>query len=136
VVAEIAAHAVANEGSKRLVVATLQGELHALGARLVAALAALEGWRVSYLGADLPATEIAAASAALGANAVGISMVAHDGLEGRTRELLSLRSELDPQVELLVGGSASASLDPAVLRAGIVPLRELEDLRAYLIARR
>ena len=136
VLAEIAAHSVANEGSKRLVVATLQGELHALGARLVAALAALEGWRVSYLGADLPASEIAAAAAGLGANAVGVSMVAHEGLEARTRELLALRAELDPEVELLVGGSASASLDPAVLRAGIVSLRELEDLRSYLIARR
>jgi DNA-binding transcriptional MerR regulator/methylmalonyl-CoA mutase cobalamin-binding subunit len=136
VVSEIAAHSVANEASKRLVVGTLQGELHALGARLVAAQAALDGWRVSYLGADLPAAEIAAAATALGADAVGVSMVSHDNLRARTRELLTLRSKLEPEVPLLVGGSASASLDPAVLGAGIVSLRELDDLREYLIARR
>jgi len=136
VLAEIASHSSTNEGSKRLVVATLQGELHALGARLVAAVAALEGWRVSYLGADLPAAEIAAAAAALGADVVAVSMVGKDALDAQTRELSKLRAELDPEIELLVGGNASASIDPSTLGTGIVSLRELEDLRPYLIARR
>jgi DNA-binding transcriptional MerR regulator/methylmalonyl-CoA mutase cobalamin-binding subunit len=136
ILAEIASHSSTNEGSKRLVVATLRGELHALGARLVAAVAALEGWRVSYLGADLPAADIAAAAAALGADIVAVSMVARDAIEIQARELATLRAELDAEVELLVGGSASASLDPALLGGGIVSLHELEDLRAYLIARR
>jgi DNA-binding transcriptional MerR regulator/methylmalonyl-CoA mutase cobalamin-binding subunit len=136
ILAEIASHSSTNEGSKRLVVATLRGELHALGARLVAAVAALEGWRVSYLGADLPAVDIAAAASALGADIVAVSMVARDALEVQARELATLRAELDPEVELLVGGSASASLDPARLGTGVVPLHELEDLRAHLIAHR
>jgi DNA-binding transcriptional MerR regulator/methanogenic corrinoid protein MtbC1 len=136
VLAEIASHSSPSEGSKRLVVATLQGERHALGARLVAAVAALEGWPVSYLGADLPAAEVAAAASVLGADVVAVSMVAKDGLDAQARELSMLRAELDPEVELLVGGSASASIDPATLGAGIVSLHELEDLRAYLIARR
>jgi len=136
VLAEIASHSSTNEGSKRLVVATLQGELHALGARLVAAVAALEGWRVSYLGADLPAAEIAAAAAALGADVVAVSIVAKSTLDAQARELSTLRAELDPEIELLVGGNASASIDPATLGTGIVSLRELEDLRPYLIARR
>jgi DNA-binding transcriptional MerR regulator/methanogenic corrinoid protein MtbC1 len=134
--AEIAAQSVANEGSKRLVVATLQGELHALGARLVAAVAALEGWRVSYLGADLPSSEIAGAASVLGARAVAISMVTHDALEARTRELVTLRAALDPEVDLLVGGRAAASLDSAMLPGGVTALRELDDLRTYLMARR
>jgi DNA-binding transcriptional MerR regulator/methylmalonyl-CoA mutase cobalamin-binding subunit len=136
ILAEIAGHSSANEGSKRLVVATLRGELHALGARLVAAVAALEGWRVSYLGADLPAAEIATAAAALGADIVAVSMVARDSLEAQAQELATLRAELDPEVELLIGGNASSALDPAMLGTGIVSLHELEDLRAYLAARR
>jgi DNA-binding transcriptional MerR regulator/methylmalonyl-CoA mutase cobalamin-binding subunit len=136
ILAEIAAHSVPNDGSRRIVVATLQGELHALGARLVAAVAALEGWRVSYLGADLPAAEIAAAATAVGADAVAISMVAHDAFEAQARELVVLRAALAPEIDLLVGGNASESLDPATLPGGVTSLRDLDDLRTYLIARR
>jgi DNA-binding transcriptional MerR regulator/methylmalonyl-CoA mutase cobalamin-binding subunit len=136
ILAEIAAHSVPNDGSRRMVVATLQGELHALGARLVAAVVALEGWRVSYLGADLPAAEIAAAATAVGADAVAISMVAHDAFEAQARELVTLRAALAPEIDLLVGGNASGSLDPATLPGGVISLRELDDLRTYLIARR
>jgi DNA-binding transcriptional MerR regulator/methylmalonyl-CoA mutase cobalamin-binding subunit len=136
VLAEIATQSVASDGNKRLVVATLRGELHALGARLVAAVAALEGWRVSYLGADLPAAEISAAATALGAHVVAISMVADDAFEDRARELVTLRAALAPEVDLLVGGNASASLDLSKLPSGVIPLRELDGLRTYLIARR
>ena len=46
-----------------LVVATPAGQIHEFGALLVAATAAVEGWRVTYLGADLPAEDIAEAAA-------------------------------------------------------------------------
>jgi len=132
VLADIADEAAVSEGARRLVVATLPGERHALGARLVAASASLYGWRVSYLGADLPPGEIAAAAAALGADAVAISLVDSDTLESSRHELRTLLSELDPRVGLLVGGRASESLDVTTL-PGVTRIRELEDLRAYLV---
>jgi DNA-binding transcriptional MerR regulator/methylmalonyl-CoA mutase cobalamin-binding subunit len=136
ILAEVAAQAAMNEGGARLVVGTLPGERHAFGARLVAAVAALEGWRVSYLGADLPPDEIAAAAAALGANVVAISMVADEPLAANERALVTLRQGLDSEVELLVGGRASGGLVPRRLPAGIVLLQELDDLRAHLVAAR
>ena len=136
VLAEVADQSVTNEGGPRLVVGTLPGERHALGARLVAAVAALEGWRVSYLGVDLPPEEIGAATAALRAKAVAISMVADESLAASERALVTLRQQLDSGVELLVGGRASSELDPRRLPQGVVLLRELEDLRAHLLATR
>ena len=134
VLADIAEQSAAGEGSKRLVLATLPGERHALGARLVAASAALGGWRTSFLGADLPPSEIAAAAAALGADAVAISMVTEDALPDARDALRTLRLELDPDVGLLVGGRASASLEPSTIPAGVRHLDSLESLRAYLRA--
>jgi len=136
VLAEIVDQSASSEGGRRLVVATLPGERHALGARLVAALAALYGWRISYLGADLPTDEIAAAAAALGADAVAISMVSSEGLRSGERSLVALRAELDAGVELLVGGRASLGLDPSTLPGGVVVLAELEGFREYLTAGR
>ena len=42
----------------RLVVATPPGQIHELGALLVAVSAAAEGWRVTYLGPDMPVPPI------------------------------------------------------------------------------
>ena len=51
-----------SDGSPVAVVATPSGQLHELGALLVAAAAANLGWHVTYLGASLPAAEIAGAA--------------------------------------------------------------------------
>ena len=45
-----------------LVVATPSGQLHELGALVVATTAASNGWHVTYLGPSLPAEDIAAAA--------------------------------------------------------------------------
>ena len=60
-------------GASSLVVATLSGQRHELGALLAAGVAADLGWRVVYLGSDLPAEEIAAGVTASGASAVLLS---------------------------------------------------------------
>jgi DNA-binding transcriptional MerR regulator len=48
------------EAGPELVVATPVGQRHELGALMVAVIASSDGWRTTYLGADLPALEIAA----------------------------------------------------------------------------
>jgi methylmalonyl-CoA mutase cobalamin-binding domain/chain len=132
VLAEVADHTKSDGTAHRVVVATLPGERHALGARLVAAVAALGGWRVSYLGTDLPPEEIASAAVALDADAVAISVVADEARDATIEALVTLRAALDPDVELLVGGRASAHLDAARLPAGVHRLGELEEFRAHL----
>ena len=58
-----------------LVVATPAGQVHELGALLVGATAANLGWQVTYLGASLPAAEIAGAAQQRRARAVALSLV-------------------------------------------------------------
>jgi methanogenic corrinoid protein MtbC1 len=50
------------ETAPTLVVTTPAGQLHELGALVVATAAASEGWRATYLGPNLPAEEIAGAA--------------------------------------------------------------------------
>lgn len=123
-----------NETGPVLVVATLPGERHGLGARLVAASAALEGWRVTQLGVDLPVGEISDAARALGARAVAVSVVNPALLPQVVRDLAELRQALPPDTAVLVGGGASAALSRKGLHAGVQVVEDLGSLRVALEA--
>ena len=77
---------------------------------MAAATAASEGWRVIYLGADVPTEEIAEIARSTGARAVGISIVAADRKARIAAELRELEAALRSRTMLLVGGSGAASL--------------------------
>lgn len=102
-----------------LVVSTLPGERHSLGARLVSTAAVLDGWSVAFLGTDLPVSEIVAASRGVDAAAVAISVVGRDNLEADGVAVAELRRQLDPKVALLVGGAAAKLLDDSAWPNGI-----------------
>ena len=111
-----------------VVVATLPGEQHALGARLAAAAASVEGWRTVYLGANLPVEEIAEAAMNVEADTVAISAVQTDDVDRTARLLEELRGLLDADVELMVGGGAARRLRAERLPAGV---RLFESLDAF-----
>lgn len=118
-------------GAPAIVVTTPQGQRHAIGASLVAAQAASEGWRVVGLGADLPALEIAAAARSNEALAVALSLVypADDPLLGA--ELVALRKALGP-VAILAGGRSAHGYQRALDQIGAITLGSLADLRDEL----
>ena len=128
VLARIAGPSRASEGPG-LVVATLPGERHGLGARLLSAAATVEGWRVSYLGTDLPATDIATMAVGVGARAVAISVVGDERLAETLHSLAALRELLAPNVEIWVGGRSADLLDVERLPRGVRVLNGLEHLR-------
>ena len=115
-----------------LVVATLQGELHGLGARLTSAVAIFEGWRVVYLGTDLPVTDIVTTAESVNASAVAISIVKLDNLSDTVSLVRTLRENLDPKISLLLGGGAAGVLEADRLPLGVSLLSGLEGLRDAL----
>lgn len=115
-----------------LVVATPAGQSHEIGALLVAAAAAGEGWYVSYLGPSLPAEDIAFGAHEVEARAVALSIVYPLDDPGLAAELRRLRARLAPTVGLLVGGRASAGLGAVLDEIGAVRPQGFDGLRREL----
>jgi methanogenic corrinoid protein MtbC1 len=115
-----------------LIVATPAGQSHELGALSVSIAASADGWRVTYLGADLPAEDVAAVARTKNAKAVALSIV-YPADDPRLRgELRKLRARLDGETALIVGGpSAGAYLD-VLEEIGAIVVPNIETLRSEL----
>ena len=115
-----------------LVVTTPAGQIHELGALLVGAAAANVGWHVTYLGASLPAAEIAGAARQKRARAVALSLVYPEDDHRLDGELTRLHESLPPEVTLLVGGRAMPAYHDVLEKIGATQIADLTDLCATL----
>ena len=115
-----------------LVVTTPAGQIHELGALLVGAAAANVGWHVTYLGASLPAAEIAGAARQKRARAVALSLVYPEDDHRLDGELTRLHESLPPEVKLLVGGRAMPAYHDVLEKIGATQIADLTDLCATL----
>ncbi len=115
-----------------IVVTTPAGQIHELGALLVAATAALEGWRVIYLGPDLPAEDIAATAEQTEPRLIALSVVYPLDDPGVHAQLRQLRGAIDPGVDIVLGGSGAESYRAGAERLGIRLLADLPELRRLL----
>ncbi len=115
-----------------IIVATPGGQLHELGALLVGALAANLGWHVTYLGASLPAPEIAGAAKQNHARAVALSIVYPEDDPRMESELTRLHELLPPETTLIVGGRAMPAYRATLEKIGAVQAASLTQLAAAL----
>lgn len=120
-----------NDGP-RVVIATPAGERHAIGAALVGTWAAAEKWNPVYLGADLPAADIASSAAASSARVVALSLVYVHDRQRILREMRALRALLPADVSLIVGGAGAATLEPQLTRLGLKVGSSAKDFLAEL----
>jgi len=110
-----------------MVVATPAGQLHELGAVMVAAAANDMDWRVIYLGTSLPALEIAGAVMRNQAQALALSIVFPSDDPNLPSELETLRRNLPAQVKLIAGGRAAGGYEAALTRCGFVHNKSLSE---------
>ncbi len=123
---------VAPENAPVLVVATPHGQLHELGALLVGTAAANLGWRVAYLGASLPAAEIAGAARQSDSRAIALSIVYPEDDPRLAGELEKLRRLVPEKISLLVGGRAAPAYLPVLESIGALQITDLAHLCATL----
>jgi len=100
-----------NAGLAPIVFATLPGERHELGLLASAMMCAGRGFKVHYLGTELPPDEIARYARAVGAVVVALSMVMNDAPTPVAAQLGELVRLLPEDVEVWLGGAA-APLQP------------------------
>ncbi len=122
-------------GAPVLLVGTPASQVHELGAMLAATTATGHGWRVVYLGASLPAEELARAAIHARADAVALSLVYPVADPAVGDELRRLRAALPPRVGLVIGGSAAPSYAEVLREIGAELLPSLSALRDWLRGR-
>ncbi|KJV07353.1 transcriptional regulator [Methylocucumis oryzae] len=123
----------APKGACRMVVSTPIGQLHELGALLAAIIAELKGWQVTYLGANLPAEEIAAAVKYTHATAVTISISFADDDLLLHKEIRKLKKLLGNDVSLIVGGRAAGHYQPLLNEVGVINIENYDHFRHILM---
>ncbi len=119
---------VAADNAPVIIVGTPIRQHHELGAHIAAATAASEGWRVTFLGTNLPAEELAAAARQTAARAIALSLVYPGDDPHLERELVRLRRLLGDEVHIIVGGRSIAGY-AAVLRS--VSARTISEIREF-----
>ncbi len=115
-----------------LVCATPSGHRHEFGALIAAVVAALQGWRSSFLGPDLPPEEIAAAARQLDADAVAVSAVFPVDDPTLGPQIARLVTLVPAGVAVYVGGPATRAWTNDLISEGAVVLSNLGDLRNQL----
>ena len=118
--------------AKRVVVATPPGQVHELGALLVAVTAAAAGWKVTYLGPDVPAADLASAARETRASLVALSVVYAEDNPGLSTAIREVRSALAEDVRLIVGGAASSRIRGRTEATGAVVVDTLGEFRTLL----
>ena len=125
-----------SENAPIIISATPRGQDHELGALIVGVIAAAAGWKVIYLGPNLPVEEIAAVTDSLNANLVALSIVfPGDDLQLK-KELRHLRQMLPTNVKLIIGGRAADGYLDVLEEIGASVIKDTKQLRNELEALR
>lgn len=107
-------------GLRRTMVATCApGERHDIGLRMVSDFFATEGWRVHYLGADMPVREVVDLVNREQADLLAVSVTLTDNLLAARALIDAIRlSPLGPRLTVMAGGQAVQAVPNLYRRLG------------------
>ena len=116
----------ASENAETLVLATTSGERDEFGLLVAALLAAMHGWRVVYLGADLPAVEIAEAVRLTNARVLALSLTTEHSRVAE--ELEALSTLVSASTRIWIYGAEAVKHRILTDHSNWVLVRDLEEL--------
>ncbi|MGB5849513.1 MAG: MerR family transcriptional regulator [Ignavibacteriaceae bacterium] len=119
-----------------IISATPRGQDHELGALIVGVVAASAGWKVIYLGPNLPIEEIAAVTENLEARVIALSIVYPNDDPQLRKDLLNLKKMLQENISLIVGGRAANGYIDVLDGIGAIIVKDTKQLRVELEALR
>jgi methylmalonyl-CoA mutase cobalamin-binding subunit len=115
-----------------IVFATLPGERHELGLLMCAMLCASRGYKVHYLGPDVPVEDIARYAGEVSAGVVALSVILLDTLASAPEQLHDLAQRVKPGTSIWLGGSATSHLPRKALPRACVVIPDQRDLERRL----
>ncbi len=123
-----------NDSAPVLVSATPRGQEHELGALIAGVVAASAGWKVIYLGSNLPSEEIGSVVSYLNAKVVALSLVYPSDDQTLLKELRKLKQILPAGVSIIAGGRAAEGYLNVLDEIGAFLVKNTKQLRVELDA--
>lgn len=117
-----------------IISATPRGQEHELGALIVGVTAASVGYKVIYLGPNLPVEEIAAVTDNLNAKVVALSLVYPNDDPQLKLDLVNLKKMLPGKISIIVGGRASSGYLDVLDKIDAIRVNDTKQLRVELEA--
>lgn len=93
------------------VAGAVAGNIHDIGIRAIAYLLEIEGWRVIYLGSDIPQEELPEALDGFAADLLLLSVALTSQLDSTERSIARVKAQCSRPVNVLVGGNGLAERD-------------------------
>lgn len=119
---------------RRVVIGSVEGELHQVGAKMACDVFEHCGWEALYLGADTPTYELLRTVHDLKPDAVGLSLSIASHLDKLQAALHLLRAAF-PTLPLYIGGQGLRNLDGQVVNGPAVHyFADLDTLDRHLAA--
>jgi methanogenic corrinoid protein MtbC1 len=115
-----------------LLLATPVGQNHELGVLMAAVLAAGDGWRVAYLGPNIPARDLASIAKQQQPLAVALGITYPNDDTRIVKELQTLRQNVPGEVPIIVGGNAVKGYQSVLKEIGAQIASDLHEFRDLL----
>lgn len=119
---------------KSAVVASVEGELHQVGGKMVCDIFEMHGWDAFYLGADTPTRDLLSLLREQRPNLVGLSLSVHVHLGALQNAVAAIRTEF-PNLPILIGGQGLQRIEPFPIRDRAVHyLVDLDAVTRFIAA--
>jgi DNA-binding transcriptional MerR regulator len=116
-----------DDTAETIVFATPAGERHEFGILIGALIAATRGWRVVYVGVDLPAPEIVHTAKLTKARVLALSVVGSQ-VPQITDELRIIAETIPPHTRVWIAGADATNHRALIEQANWILVRDFEDL--------
>lgn len=123
-----------NTNAPVFISATPRGQEHELGALIAGIVAASLGWKVIYLGPNLPIEEIVAVTEHLEAKVVALSIIYPNDDPQLKKDLKNLKRMLSPNISIIAGGRAAGGYLDILDEINAIVVKDTKQLRNELEA--
>lgn len=119
--------------ARKAVITSVEGELHQVGAKMVADVFEMEGWDALYLGANTPTGELIRFCTDVSPSAIALSLSVYFHMPNLEKMLTEIRARF-PGLPVIIGGQAFRHGGSEVVRVfdGVVLLPSLDALERHL----